>query len=211
MRTITSFLLCGVVFAEIAYGASLTHSTITEVVKDVSVIKPATKAQKAAQVRDVFATPDILRTGAASRAEMVAEDQTVTRVGANSLFSFEPEKREINLQRGSVLFNSPTGKGGGTIKTAAATASVLGTTLIVVTTRNGGFKVLMLEGRGKVTPQRGRSQTLNAGQMTFILPGQGLGPVYNFQLREQVVASRLIGGFKRPLPSMPKIETAVAR
>lgn len=200
----------GVFLPALASAAPLSRATITEVVKDVKVISGATKAPKAARVRETFNTPDVLRTGAESRAEMVADDQTITRVGANTLFSFEPGQREIQLQRGSVLFHSPAGKGGGTIKTAAATAAVLGTTLIVVTTRDGGFKVLVIEGRGRVRAASG-SRSLGAGQMTFMLPGGRLGPVYTFQLSEQVAASRLVSGFRTKLASQPKIDAAIAQ
>ena len=207
LRALFSF---GVLLPALASAATLNRATITEVVKDVSVISGATKAPKAARVRETFNTPDVLRTGAESRAELLAEDQTMTRVGANTLFSFEPGKREMNLQRGSVLFNSPAGKGGGTIKTAAATAAVLGTTLIVATTRDGGFKVLVLEGRGSVRAARG-TRTLGAGQMTFMLPGGRLGPVYNFQLSTQVEASRLVNGFRTKLASQAKIDAAITK
>ena len=194
-----------------AYSAeSIERSTITQVVRDVAVLTPAAKAKKSAKVNDVFTAPEIIKTGADSRAEMVAPDQTVTRVGANTLFSFEPQSREINLQKGSVLFNSPSGKGGGTIKTAAATASVLGTTLIVVTTQNGGFKALLLEGHG-VVKSNGKSRSLTAGQMVYVLPGGVLSGVLNFHLAEQVGVARLVTGFKAPLPSQEKIEAAVAK
>ncbi len=170
----------------------------------------ATRKPRGAKVNDTFSTPDVLRTGPNSRAELLADDKTVTRVGANTIFSFEANKREINLQQGSVLFNSPSGKGGGTIRTAAATAAVLGTTLIVSATPNGGFKVLMVEGRGQIT-SGGSARSLTAGQMTFVLPGQrGLSPVYNFQLKEQVGNSKLIRGFRAPLQSLPKIAAAVS-
>ncbi len=211
MQTRATFLaLCAALSGQLAQGANLTHSTITEVVKDVSILSPSSKSRKSARLQETFSTPDVMRTGPDSRAEMIAEDQTVTRVGANTVFSFVPEKREINLERGSVLFNAPSGKGGGTIKTAAATAAVLGTTLIVVTTKDGGFKVLLVEGTGKVT-SNGQSRILNAGQMTFVLPGQPLGPILNFQLKEQVGSAKLIRGFKRSLPSSLKIEKAIAK
>src|SRR5947209_7665111 len=108
---------CGflaVVLFPAANAATIEQSTISEVVKQVNVIEAATKRQKAAKPQDIFRIPDVMRTGSLSRAEMIAPDETVTRIGANTVFSFSPEKREINLQRGSVLFSSPTGKGGGT-------------------------------------------------------------------------------------------------
>src|SRR4051812_3361846 len=88
-----------VVFASapMCFGAALTQSTITQVVKDVSVIDPGSKRQRSARTSEVFHTPDLMRTGPESRAEMIAPDQTVTRVGSNTVFSFSPEKREVNL------------------------------------------------------------------------------------------------------------------
>lgn len=123
------------------------QSQFTQVVNDVQIISAAEQSAKAAAVNDILAMPDILRTGVASRAELVAQDQTVTRVGASTIFSFDPTSRTIDLKQGSLLFHAPHGKGGGSIHTGAATASVLGTTVIVATTTNGGFKVLALEGQ----------------------------------------------------------------
>ena len=195
-----------------ANAATIEQSTVSEVVRQVNVIEAAGNRQKAAKPQDVFRIHDVMRTGSESRAEMIAPDQTVTRIGANTVFSFSPEKREINLQRGSVLFSSPTGKGGGTIKTGAATASVLGTTIIVVATKNGGFKMLVLEGRGKARLPNGKARILNAGQLIFILPGStDFGPAYDFHLSEQIAAALLVNGFKRPLPSMDKILAAIEK
>ena len=73
-------------------------------------------------------------------------DKTITRVGANTVFSFEGKDRSVNLESGSLLFHSPKGKGGGTIKSGGASAAVLGTTLIVSSVAGGGFKVVLLEG-----------------------------------------------------------------
>ena len=205
-----ALLSLGVLLPALASADPLTRATITEVVKEVSVIAGPSRAPKPARVREIFAAPEVLRTGAESRAELVAEDRTITRVGADTLFSFEPGQREIQLQRGSVLFHSPAGKGGGTIRTAAATAAVLGTTLIVVATRGGGFKVLVLEGKGSVRAGRA-TRKLTAGQMTFMLPGGRLGPVYTFQLSTQVEASRLVNGFRSKLASQVKIDAAITK
>ena len=209
--TILVSVTSALTLVSIATAANIEQSTITQVVKDATVLKPATKTRKAARVNDVFSVPDVMRTGSDSRVEMIAEDQTVTRVGANTVFSFEPEKREINLQKGSVLFNSPTGKGGGTIRTAAASAAVQGTTLIVVTTDNGGFKVLLLEGSGRVKTPKGRFRNLKAGQLVYALPGGDLSQALTFQLSQQVGASLLVGGFRKPLASISKIEAAIAK
>jgi hypothetical protein len=189
-------------------AANIDRATLTEVVNSVSIIEPATKRTSSARPQQLFTAPNVLRTGADSRAEMIAPDQTVTRVGQSTLFSFEPNSREIQLQRGSILFQSPTGKGGGNIRTPAASAAVLGTTLIVTTTKNGGFKVLLVEGKGRVR-SAGTTRILNGGQMVYALPGGKLSGVLEFRLSQQVSASRLVGGFKKSLPSAAKIQAAI--
>lgn len=190
-------------------AANLDRAVITEVVNHVRVIDVSTKARRAARVNEEFRAPNVLRTGADSRAEMVAADHTVTRVGSNTVFSFQRDSREMNLERGSVLFQSPSGRGGGVIHTAAASAAVLGTTMIVSATKAGTMKVMLLEGKGKVTVPDGKSVTLRAGQLAMVLPGGRLGPIFDFQLAMQVSASRLVGNFRAPLPSAPKITEQV--
>jgi len=192
-------------------AANLEKATVTEAVNDVSLIDRSTKKTGRVRVQDILFAPNFLRTGADSRAELLAADQTVTRVGQNTLFSFLQNSREINLEKGSLLFQSPSGKGGGTIQTPAASAAVLGTTLIVTTTKNGGFKVLLIEGRGRVRGSDGTTRTLNSGQMTYALPGGKLSKVFNFHLAQQVKASSLLKGFKGKLASSEKIDAAIAR
>jgi len=188
------------------YAASIDHSTITEVVNDVTVLTPQSHAGSPAKTSAVFRAPEIMKTGPESRSEMVAEDQTITRVGADTLFSFEPKERAINLKQGSLLFQSPKGKGGGSIRTAAATASVLGTTIVVVATKDGGFKLLVLEGTGLVVMPNGKKRVLHGGEMVFIRPGaHDPGSVLIFRLEDEVDTALLVSGFKRHLPSWEKI------
>jgi hypothetical protein len=188
---------------------TLNKLKITEVVQSVNVIDATSKRQKPAQQNETFSVPDLLSTGPNSRAEMVAADGTITRVGANTVFSFSADKREVNLQKGCVLFHSPTGKGGGTIRSASASAAVLGTSIIVTATQDGGFKLLVLEGKAKASLANGRTMSLTAGQLTFVMPGsRDFGPVFAFRLQEQVGGSNLVKGFKAPLGSLPKIQMA---
>ncbi|HEV2696026.1 MAG TPA: FecR family protein, partial [Verrucomicrobiae bacterium] len=161
-------------------------------------------------VNDIFSMPDILRTGPASRAELIAADETVTRVGANTIFSFDPATRTIDLKQGSLLFHSPHGKGGGTIHTGSATASVLGTTLIVTTTPTGGMKVLDLEGNVEVKFLNGLKQNLDPGHMTMVMPGGNqLSPIIVFRLDDLTKNSQLVKGFNGSLSSMPLIQQQI--
>ena len=207
----TKLLLAGLVAAGSSWlaAAPLTESTFTEIVKDVNVVTAATKAATAARVQAVVKAPDLVRTGPASRAELTAPDQTITRVGANTVFSFESAGRNINLERGSLLFHSPSGKGGGTIKSGGAAAAVLGTTIIVAAMPDGGFKVIVLEGRARVTLANGKRITLQAGQIIFIMAGQGASEVLQLNLGKLVDGSLLVNGFETALPSLAKIKQAV--
>ena len=188
----------------------MTQSTFTEIIKDVNVVAATTKAAQPATVNELVKAPDLVRTGPDSRAELTAADQTITRVCANTVFSFEPSGRDINLEKGNVLFHSPAGKGGGTIRSGGAAAAVLGTTLIVSSTGSGGFKVILLEGKGTVTLPNGKSTTLKAGQLVFVLPGQmDFGHVLTINLGKLVAGSTLVKGFSNPLSSMSLIQNAI--
>ena len=193
-----------------AFAAPLTESTFTEIVKDVNVVAATSKAAQPATVNELVKAPDLVRTGPESRAELTAADQTITRVGANTVFSFEPTGRNLNLEKGNVLFHSPAGKGGGSIRSGGAAAAVLGTTLIVSSTGDGGFKVILLEGKGTVTLPNGKTTALKAGQLVFVLPGQtDFGQVLNINLGRLVGGSQLVHGFSNPLPSLHLIQAAI--
>jgi hypothetical protein len=206
-------LLCLGTFAAFSNGqaADFKQSKVTQVVNDVQIISAADQKQSPAAVNDTFAMPDILRTGDASRAELIAADDTVTRVGANTIFSFDKANRTIDLKQGSLLFHSPHGKGGGSIHTGSATASVLGSTLIVSATKNGGFKVIPLEDGADIKLPNGQHQHLNPGQMTFILPGGShLAPIVLFRMDDLIMNSQLVNGFQHPLSSQPLIQNEIA-
>ena len=204
-RLAISLCLGGSLVASISHALDLKQAKFTQVVNDVWVVSNEDDTEKFVRVNDLFNMPDLVRTGLASRAELVAADDTITRVGASTIFSFDPANRTIDLQKGSLLFHSPKGKGGGTIRTGSATASVLGTTLTVSTTPNGGFKVIDLEGHVAIKFANGVQEYLQPGQMTFILPGGRPSPVITIILGDLVDNSLLVQGFNQPLPSWPLI------
>lgn len=206
---------CLFLFFAILSGASeakvpFKTAKFSQVVNQVEIVREGGNTRKAAALNDLLNAPEGVRTGPKSRAELIFPDETVTRVGANTVMTFSSQEREVNLQQGTVIFHSPQGKGGGVIKTAAATAAVTGTTITCMTTSNGGFKLMVLEGKARATLPNGKRRTLQAGQMTFVVPGrQNLGPVLEFDLGRNVQGSRLIKGFKKEMPSMKKIERSV--
>src|ERR1700744_2374219 len=212
MKNTVLFTLCvGCASAiNVCHAIDLKQSKLTQVVNDVQIISASDQSEKHATVNDLFNMPDILKTGPSSRAELIASDETITRVGANTIFSFDPANRTIDLKQGSLLFHSPHGKGGGTIHTGSATASVLGTTLIVTTTPSGGMKGLDLEGQVEVNFLNGLHQNLAPGQMTFVLPGGSqTAPIIIYRLDNLTKNSLLVKGFNQQLSSMPLIESQI--
>ena len=205
-------LLLSTLFVAASLGAAdLRESTLVQVINEVKVAVPQA-AEKDARANDTVRAPDKIRTGAKSRAELKAADNTLTRIGANTIFSFEPNGRVLNLEKGSVLFHSPAGRGGGTIKSAGASAAVLGTTLIVASTADGGFKCILLEGKGTITLPNGQSLKLTAGDMVYVPAGsQTFGPVVKVDLGKLVEGSQLVNGFTAPLPSLGDVRNEISK
>lgn len=204
---LTGFLVCAGVsaFAE----TPLMESTFTEIIRQASVVAASTKHTTPAKTNEIFKAPDMVRTGMASRVEMTAPDQTITRIGANTVFTFE-DARNIRLEKGSVLFHSPAGMGGGTVKNRGTAAAVLGTTMICAVLFDGSFKILCLEGHVKVTLSNGLSFTLKAGDMIIVPPdGLSFGKPMQFNIGEVVTQLQLVGGFSHELSSMPLIDEAI--
>ncbi|MEY2465575.1 MAG: hypothetical protein QOD03_96 [Verrucomicrobiota bacterium] len=210
MRFLLFSLLTCVSLTVSAAPVALTESTFTEIVNDVNVVAAATKTATRAQTNQLFKAPDLVRTGPASRVELTASDKTITRIGANTIFSFEPSGRSIYLEKGSILFHAPAGQGGGSIKHGGATAAVLGTTIVCSILLDGAFKTLVLEGECVVTLRNGDAVTLHAGQMIIIAAdGESHSEVMNFNIQQLIAHMLLIQGFSNPLSSMPLITDAI--
>ena len=189
----------------------LTESVFTEIINDAKVVTASTQSAAPAKKDELFKAPDLVRTGPASRVELTAADNTITRIGANTVFTFESSGRTIDLEKGSILFHSPPGKGGGAIKHSGASAAVLGTTIIGAILEDGSFKIMVLEGHCLVTLRDGSTLNLDAGQFVIIPPdGSSFGKgILNFNIGQLVSRLLLIQGFSNPLSSLPEIKEAI--
>ncbi len=201
-------MICGIMSA---YSAQpLTESTFTEIIQEANVVTVTNKSGTPAKTNEVFKVPDLVRTGRDSRVELTAKDQTITRVGSNTTFTFAQGGRDILLKSGGVLFHSPAGAGGGAIKYKGSSAAVLGTTEIGQVLPDGRFKVLDLEGHVEVTLVNGTSVRLKAGQMVIVSPdGTKFSDVNDFNLAELASHLLLVVGFSEPLSSRSLIDAAI--
>ena len=183
-----------------------------EVVNEVAVFSPAGEKRREAQKNGPFTENELVKTARKSRSEIVMDDGTIIRIGANAVFTFGKDARSLNLERGSVLFHTPAGKGGGTIVTNSATASVTGTTISVSINRLGEYECAVVEGSCSVGVPGHTPVTLNAGDIIRIAASGAVLSTGKFDLADFVKNSPLIAGFITPLPpeSIDKTNAAIA-
>ena len=153
IANLASILSCLLLALTLAQAAPMRECRVTQVVSDVKLL-PGQAAPRPAEINDRVQSGTAVRTGTQSRSELTFTDQTITRLGANTIFSFRGEpappaegpevfraeapshlnrnatvgSRVMNLVEGAMLFQVPKGTGGATIKTAAVTAAITGTT-----------------------------------------------------------------------------------
>lgn len=155
-----------------ARAGQLSRAEVTKVVNDVQLVDPAAGA-RAARASDIIMDDKGLKTGGKSRAELRFQDDTLARLGADTFFSFKPGTRDLNLGNGSMLLQVPKGLGGTRIRSAAVTAAITGTTIMVENQPGSHFKVIVLEGslRLSLNQNKGQSVDLTAGKMAIVPRG----------------------------------------
>src|SRR6202011_5939256 len=148
----------------------LTSAEVTKIINRVSVIDPE-KGGHPAVIREVIKDDLGLQTGVQSRSELLFQDDTLTRIGAETFFCFKTGTRDMTLEKGSMLLQVPKGLGGAKIHTAAVTAAITGTTIMMEYSPGQYLKVLVLEGSLRVSRNgSGDSLVLHPGKMVIMRP-----------------------------------------
>ena len=192
-----------IAIATSAHGAQLQEARVTQIVNDVKLLLEQ-GAPRPAMVSDLVRRGNAVRTGTQSRSELTFADLTITRLGANTIFSFKEGTREMNLIDGAILFQVPKGSGGATIRTVGVTAAITGTTGIgefhPATSSSPLFsKWLCLEGTFHLYLPNGQSIELGPGKMVTT-DGKSFSPVRDFDITRLVSTSLFFTGFDKPLP-----------
>src|SRR5881398_1488987 len=193
---------CSVVSIHQSIAGPLTSAEVTKIINRVTVIEPA-KGTRPATLRDVIKDNLGLQTGARSRSELLFQDNTLTRVGAETFFSFKTGTRDLTLEKGSMLLQVPKGLGGATIHTAAVTAAITGTTIMMEYSPGQYLKVLVLEGSLRLSRNGfGDSLVLPPGKMVIMRPdAKKIPDPIDVDLAQIVRTSILVnfpGGNQRP-------------
>ena len=145
---------------------------VTQVVQDVKVLAPHVAARPA-HLNDNVTDGSAVHTGADSRAELSFADLTITRVGANSIFSFDQDGRNVNLESGAILLRVPKDSGGARIRSSALIVGITGTTVMFESHPRNYSKLIVLEGSSEawLTKHPGKKITVHAGQMLIVKSG----------------------------------------
>src|SRR5438876_1643192 len=190
----------------------LTSAEVTKIINRVSVIDPA-KGGHPAAVRDVIKDDLGLQTGVKSRSELLFQDNTLSRLGAETFFSFKTGTRDLTLEKGSMLLQVPKGLGGAKIHTAAVTAAITGTTIMMEYSPGKYLKVLVLEGSLRLSRNGsfGDSVVLHPGKMVIMRPdAKKIPDPIDVDLAEIVTTSTLVNfPGSNILPSMSFIQAAI--
>ena len=194
-----------IAIATSARGAQLEQARVTQIVNDVKLLLEQ-EAPRPAVVSDLVRRGNAVRTGTQSRSELTFSDLTITRLGANTIFSFKEGTREMNLIDGAILFQVPKGSGGATIRTVGVTAAITGTTGIAefhpaTTSHPQLSKWLCLEGTFHLYLPNGQSVELGPGKMVTA-DGKSFSKVSTFDIAKLVSTSLFFTGFDQPLASM---------
>lgn len=142
------------------------EAEFTRVINDVRVL-PTAAAPAPAKVGDRISGSTAVSTGVKSRAELRFPDNTLTRLGANSVFRMDQATKTVEVDKGVILLQVPKQLGGANVRTAAVTAAVTGTTLMVEFMPDGFIKIIVIEGEVDVFLNSKRSvfRTLTPGDL----------------------------------------------
>ena len=106
-----SLLACLFFASSCLYAAELKEAHVTQIVNDVKLL-PQQAAPRVATVNDSVKNGTAVRTGSESRSELTFTDQTIARLGANTIFSFTEGTRNLDLGGGAMLLRVPKNAGG---------------------------------------------------------------------------------------------------
>ena len=180
-------------------GAQKQEARITGIVHDVRLLTVG-GATHTASANESVREGMTVRTGTASRVEITFADQTIARLGANSVFDLR-DTRNLELKEGTMLLQAPRNAKDAKIHAAGFVAALTGTTTVLESYRTH-YKVLVLEGTGRLyrPSHLGDSILVEAGQMVFGQPNAALSDPVDFDIGHFLKTCRFIVDFK-PLRS----------
>ncbi|PYL54591.1 MAG: hypothetical protein DMF29_06055, partial [Verrucomicrobia bacterium] len=185
---------------------------VTTIFHDVQLL-PAQADPRAAAINDKVDEGTALRTGGDSRSELTFADLTITRLGENTIFSFNRAGRRVRLDSGSILLYARKNSGAAEISTKAVSVGITGTTVIFESKPAGYDRLIVLEGNARfsLNDYPDQSMEVHGGQLLNVHAGaKKLPKPGRVDLRRIMKTHPLIKNFP-PLPSLDLILAAAQR
>src|SRR6266571_2349610 len=182
---------------------------VTSIFHDVQLLPEQADARPAA-INDEVNDGTALRTGNDSRSELTFADLTITRLGANTIFSVNKAGRSVRLNSGSILLYARKNSGAAEISTKAVSVGITGTTVIFESKLASYDRLIVLEGdaRFSLNDYPDQSTEVRAGQLLNVKAGaKKLPKPGKVDLARIVRTHPLIKNFP-PLPSLDLILAA---
>jgi FecR protein len=188
-------------------AAELRAARVTQIINDVKLL-PGKAAARAAVVNESISAGTAVRTGGDSRTELTFSDLTITRLGANTVFSFNGEARQIDLGSGAVLVQVPRNGAEAKVRTAAVTAAITGGTALFESNKGLPTKLLMLEGIGRFYPNGHPEEAaiVHGGEMVMRTADGRITQPTKFNAALVYNTSKLITSF----PTLPNADLIMA-
>ena len=200
-------------FFVFSFGASLGIAATEFKDAEITTLKnivehDAGQGAAPAKVNEKIGENSKVTTAAASMAELTFGDSSITRIGANSVFSFQSKERLVKLDKGTALIHATPGNGGATVDCGGVTAAVSGSTFLASRSATGGAVFVLLESSGslKVTTPGGQTAVIMPGQAASTGTGAKSGiQVFDVDVKKVMDTTPLVQGFKKELPSQAEI------
>src|SRR5437763_13871420 len=168
-----AFVMTGALIASFALSkTSEPEGHVTAIFHEVQLLPEQADARPAA-LNDKVSNGTALRTGDDSRSELTFGDLTITRLGENTIFSFNRAGRSVRLDSGSILLYVKKNSSGAEVSTKAVTVGIAGTTLIFESKPAGYDRLIVLEGdaRFSLNDYPDQSMEVHGGQLLNVHAG----------------------------------------
>lgn len=168
-----------------------------------------------AKVGAEFSPGDTITTGERSRFELLGAKDARWRLGGRTAFLLR--KEGARLLAGTALAVVPDGETW-TVDTFGSRARIGEGTWILHAVENEGLKVICLDGPARLETDVAADPTqpekltvaglkMKPGELIFLRPSaRGFGPLVTIYLGELLATSRLVVGFKKPLPRFIRLQ-----
>ncbi|WP_052049512.1 FecR domain-containing protein [Leptolyngbya sp. KIOST-1] len=165
----------------------------------------ASGSSRPAAIDDCFCPGETLNTSQRSKAEVLFNDGSLTRIGERASVRFWPNTRRLLLNQGTAAVFVPPNQGRTTVQTPNATVGLNSTAVVVRYVPSRQLTLVMALATSPTGPvlvttgETGQELALQGGQIAFI--GGGSWQIVEFDLLEFYQTSDLMAGLRLDDPN----------